>query len=304
MTELGLRLKEAREEQGMTLEDLQGTTKIQKRYLVAIEEGNYDVIPGKFYVRAFIKQYSETVGLDSDLLFDEYKKDVPSTQTDEVSEKISQMPAKKELPKSASKLMGALPTILVILGVIVVAAICYILIQGGNQSQSPPNKTSTNTEKSEYAVSDDSPLTDADKKQKDSETQSEKTTSQESNDSAASTTENKKPELNISAVGSEGTTTTYEVTGAESLKLEVIAKESSWVRVRDESGKELQAGELSKGKTFSHDISDQTEVDLRLGYTPGIELKVNGKTVSYKLNPNEAITQNIKIINKKEEKSS
>lgn len=66
MTELGNRLKEAREEKGMSLDDLQAATKIQKRYLTALEEGNYDVIPGKFYVRAFIKQYAEAVGLNSE----------------------------------------------------------------------------------------------------------------------------------------------------------------------------------------------------------------------------------------------
>lgn len=45
MTELGIRLKEAREEKAMSLDDLQAATKIQKRYLTALEEGNYDIIP-------------------------------------------------------------------------------------------------------------------------------------------------------------------------------------------------------------------------------------------------------------------
>jgi cytoskeletal protein RodZ len=55
LTELGKLLKEKREEKGMSLEELQTATKIQKRYLAAIEEGNYDVLPGTFYARAFIK---------------------------------------------------------------------------------------------------------------------------------------------------------------------------------------------------------------------------------------------------------
>lgn len=48
MTELRIRLKEAREEKAMSLDDLQAATKIQKRYLTALEEGNYDIIPGSF----------------------------------------------------------------------------------------------------------------------------------------------------------------------------------------------------------------------------------------------------------------
>lgn len=303
MTELGLRLKEAREEKGLTLEDLQGTTKIQKRYLAAIEEGNYDVIPGKFYVRAFIKQYSETVGLDTELLFDEYKQDVPSSHSDDVSEKISQMPAKKELPKSASKFMEALPTIFMIIGVIIVAAIVYIFFQGGNQSQSPPEQESPTTETSQYSVTEGSPLTNQNSGQGNENAQPEEA-GNETGESDASSAEPPKPQMKITELSRENATTTYELTGVETVQLEVIAKENSWVRIRDGAKKELQSGELSSGKTMTQDISGHTEVDLRLGNAPGIEMKINGETVPYEVKPNDPVTQNIKILIKKEEKSS
>lgn len=74
LTELGTRLKEARLSKGYSLDDLQEITKIQKRYLVGIEEGNYSIMPGSFYVRAFIKQYAEAVGLDADEILAEFKK--------------------------------------------------------------------------------------------------------------------------------------------------------------------------------------------------------------------------------------
>lgn len=105
MTELGKRLVEAREEKGMSLEDLMAATKIQKRYLLAIEQGNYDIIPGKFYVRAFIKQYAEAVGLNPEQLFEEFRKDVPSTYNDEVSDKLSNIKPQREPPKPASKVL-------------------------------------------------------------------------------------------------------------------------------------------------------------------------------------------------------
>ena len=66
LNELGTRLKEARIAKGYSLEDLQDVTKIQKRYLAGIEEGNYSMMPGQFYVRAFIKQYADAVGLNAD----------------------------------------------------------------------------------------------------------------------------------------------------------------------------------------------------------------------------------------------
>ena len=77
MTELGARLKEARLQKGYSLDDLQEITKIQKRYLVGIEEGNYSSMPGTFYVRAFIKQYAEAVGLDADEILQQYQKEIP-----------------------------------------------------------------------------------------------------------------------------------------------------------------------------------------------------------------------------------
>ena len=64
MSDLGYILRKTRQEKKISLDDLQEVTKIRKRYLEAIEEGNYKVLPGSFYVRAFIKSYAEAVGLD------------------------------------------------------------------------------------------------------------------------------------------------------------------------------------------------------------------------------------------------
>ena len=89
LTELGARLKEARLARGYSLEDLQNITKIQKRYLIGIEEGNYAIMPGSFYVRAFIKQYAEAVGLDADEVLTEYRKDIPEVQKEEGAEVLT-----------------------------------------------------------------------------------------------------------------------------------------------------------------------------------------------------------------------
>nr|MDH3154560.1 DUF4115 domain-containing protein [Bacillus licheniformis] len=300
MTELGNRLKEAREEKGMSLDDLQAATKIQKRYLTALEEGNYDIIPGKFYVRAFIKQYAEAVGLDSEHLFEEFKKDIPNSYNDEVSEKLSSIKPQRELPKSASKALELLPTLLVATGVIVVIAIIYVIVQavngGGNQQAEGPK---TEESQSKYDVSKDSPLTKENQQNTDAQKDSAEGDKEKKDQQSD---ENDK--LTIKATASEGSSTTYEVSGSDKLELEVKASENSWVRVRDEKGSSLKEGMMKKGETFQKNITDQSQIDLRIGYAPGVEIKINGEVLSYKLDPKTVMTQNITIQNKKEEKSS
>lgn len=82
MSELGQLLRKARLEKGISLEDMQETTKIRKRYLEAIEDGNYKLLPGNFYVRAFIKSYSESVGLDPNEVLRLYRNVIPASQID------------------------------------------------------------------------------------------------------------------------------------------------------------------------------------------------------------------------------
>ncbi|MHA5104720.1 RodZ domain-containing protein [Oenococcus oeni] len=67
---IGKHLQDAREYHGLTLEDISSSTKIQVRYLQAIETGQVDKLPGPFYVKAFIRQYANTVGLDPNTILD------------------------------------------------------------------------------------------------------------------------------------------------------------------------------------------------------------------------------------------
>ncbi|MBI9071992.1 MAG: DUF4115 domain-containing protein [Melioribacteraceae bacterium] len=64
-------LKANREQTNVTLQQIQNRTKIDLRFLQAIEEGNYNIMP-EVYIRAFIKEYAKAVGLDSELIINKY----------------------------------------------------------------------------------------------------------------------------------------------------------------------------------------------------------------------------------------
>ncbi len=113
--EIGLKLKEARELKGLSLDDLQETTKIQKRYLKAIEEGNLSILPGKFYARAFIKEYATAVGLNAEDLLQEYEAEIPKVE-EEVTTQYTRIKQSKGDGSSinSSALFSLVPTLTVI----------------------------------------------------------------------------------------------------------------------------------------------------------------------------------------------
>jgi cytoskeletal protein RodZ len=62
--EVGSRLREAREQQGLSLEQAEETTRIRRVFLEALEEERFDVLPGDVYARGFIRNYAQFLGLD------------------------------------------------------------------------------------------------------------------------------------------------------------------------------------------------------------------------------------------------
>ncbi|MBS9338322.1 helix-turn-helix domain-containing protein [Fructobacillus sp. M2-14] len=70
-SEVREQLKEAREKKGYSFEELGEITKIQPKFLQAIEEDDSDVLPSPFYTRAFAKKFAQAVDLNPDDLFEE-----------------------------------------------------------------------------------------------------------------------------------------------------------------------------------------------------------------------------------------
>jgi len=64
MGELGQLLRQTREEKGITLEQIEKTTRIRQRYLVALEEGNYGLLPTPGHIQGFLRNYAVHIGLD------------------------------------------------------------------------------------------------------------------------------------------------------------------------------------------------------------------------------------------------
>jgi cytoskeleton protein RodZ len=75
---IGERLRDARRDLGLDLDEITERTKIRARYLIAMEEERWDALPGAAYVRSFLHTYAEELGLDADGLVDEYRSTEPA----------------------------------------------------------------------------------------------------------------------------------------------------------------------------------------------------------------------------------
>lgn len=101
MSGIGEQLRKAREAKGLSISDIEKATKIQSRYLEAIENNDFDKLPGDFYVRAFIRQYAQIVGLNGKELLSQYQGEVANEVTSEVSQP-EESPA-QETPEEAEE---------------------------------------------------------------------------------------------------------------------------------------------------------------------------------------------------------
>lgn len=72
MFEIGNSLREARLRQGHELQHVELATKIRAKYLRALEEEQFEVLPAETYVKGFLRTYADYLGLDGQLYVDEY----------------------------------------------------------------------------------------------------------------------------------------------------------------------------------------------------------------------------------------
>ncbi|HEX2426837.1 MAG TPA: RodZ domain-containing protein [Gaiellaceae bacterium] len=72
MFDIGSSLREARIRQELDFPELEERTKIRPKYLRALEDERFDILPAPTYVRGFLRSYAETLGLDGQPFVDEY----------------------------------------------------------------------------------------------------------------------------------------------------------------------------------------------------------------------------------------
>ncbi|HEY5816206.1 MAG TPA: helix-turn-helix domain-containing protein, partial [Solirubrobacterales bacterium] len=103
-TGIGATLREARIRRKIELSEVEAAIKIRVRYLLAIENEEWDVLPGVAYTRGFVRTYAYYLGLDGERLADEYRHGVAPPGGDRVPKRVEPVPA--AAPRPESRLSG------------------------------------------------------------------------------------------------------------------------------------------------------------------------------------------------------
>jgi cytoskeleton protein RodZ len=83
--DIGASLAAARKAEGLRLADAERLTCLRGKYLSALEHNDFGSLPGRVYARAFLRTYADVLGLDPDLLVDEFDEQVPEPVEDELT---------------------------------------------------------------------------------------------------------------------------------------------------------------------------------------------------------------------------
>ena len=286
LQEIGERLRQRREELGLSLRDAQTATKIRWRYLEALEQGDDSVMPGYVYAKGFLRAYAEYLGLDGWELVEAYKQ-VHEGQAAEATrrERRSRPPrARPSRERGPSRRVGGpaltlpprrLPAgrrrsgsffTLMILIVMLAAALIggYYLYLA---AQEPPGREDPETGAGNGAPPETAPVTappgDA--------------------EPAPEEPEPPPPAPGVT-IERAGTTITYRV-AAERLRIDVAVTARCWVRV-EADGALVTETTLQPGQQVTWEAGETLRV--RAGYPAGLRLSIAGEPLE--LDAADAVT--------------
>jgi Helix-turn-helix domain len=84
MFAIGMSVREARERLGLTVAEVEHETRIRAKHLRAIEAERFDELPGRAYARAFLREYVEFLGLDSQVFLAEFDEQFPLVEEEPI----------------------------------------------------------------------------------------------------------------------------------------------------------------------------------------------------------------------------
>jgi transcriptional regulator with XRE-family HTH domain len=258
MPDIGLELQQARLEKKITLEELSGRTHIAKKYLKALEDGDYKIFPGEVYVRGALRRYAEEVGLSTTEVINWYEAARVGWEPEKASETKETLYLEIPSEDNLKDKKTATGRLIIILLCIILAAVAgrfafSLLPERVNIPAVPPPPPVEEPVDSEPGDVDTDP--------------------QDVVEPPAVTVER----------DSDPNAVRFNVYGAESLLVSLSFSERCWVRVTADG---IQVADENFRAGMEYSASARREVILNVGYPEGMRLKINEQPVEIPLSKN------------------
>ncbi len=255
-------LREQREKSGITIQQIAAKTRIDKKFLEAIDQGNFSFLP-ELYVKAFIKEYSMVIGLDGD---ETVKKFLIAREGKDYNEVLEQEKLEKEKAKESKKVESPIhkPTVksapvksyyddslnkketddtdadktkllyAAVAGIaVILIAVLYLFVFS----------------KSDEIIVEETPI--------------EEIVSDNSQRFEEEPLSNQSPE---------------SLANADSLLLEIFSRETTWVNIFPDNGQSI---EFILYPNSSRKLSAQNSISATIGNSGGVSLKLNNQPVEF-----------------------
>ncbi len=138
MFEIGNSLRAARERQGLSYGEIEHATKIRSKYIRALEDEEFTILPSDAYIRGFLRSYADYLGLDGEIYVDEYASRFITSWRDDLPP-----PPRARRRRSGERTVERRVVLLALTGIAVLAALVVAAWRYGGPSKAPGLGAST-----------------------------------------------------------------------------------------------------------------------------------------------------------------
>ena len=276
----GTMIREARQAQHLSVDDLAAQTKLARTTVEALERDDYGALLEPVYVRGYYRKCAKVLGIDDKAMIDEY--------ASRVAQRVPQAPAQLRLASgtdlgSSSRLPLTMGVLLVLVAIVVCGFIWWL--RGTTTGALPPSLSipgsgapSTNAEAppapAPAAAGSAAPLAPfaADGGDAASTTDGNAPTGEAAQAPVPADT----PAADAaSPAADDSAAPATAAAGSGALTLRFTQK--SWVRIKDATGRTLLSGTIAAGET--HTLDGSAPFDLLIGNAPGVRIDYDGQAV-------------------------
>lgn len=272
MQEIGALLKKERQEKGISLEDISQKTKIQVRYLQALEEGDFSCFAGKVYLKGALRNYADSIGINAGELISYYERVSGEKSSEKNGEKKDEKHKSELFQGKERQPFPVVPLIWVILlGIIFGGSIWYRYLGSPDREQQIPFQRGVT-------------------KEAQGEENNAENAEEETAPSHLVNEEEPEESPQLVQISSDRREAVYLLKGVEKAEMTLHFTAKCWAQIEQDGAfieqKNYSQGEVKKLPGDGH------ETKIRLGNPPGAWLEVNG----LELNDWREVTNPINII--------